>query len=79
MDFDITAKEEAVVFHVAAVLRAGRSPTDDDLAEELGEGVRPLLQSLLNKGWLVVNEGRELSLSVIARGAVSSRRDVEGP
>ncbi|WP_066930525.1 hypothetical protein [Streptomyces sp. NBRC 110611] len=79
MNFNITTEEEAVVFHVAAALRAGRSPTDDDLAEELGEEVRPVLQSLLDKGWLVVNEERELSLSVIARAAVSSRRDVEGP
>ncbi|QHC22462.1 hypothetical protein [Streptomyces sp. GS7] len=79
MDFDITAEEEALVMHVAALLRAGRSPTDDDLAEELGDEVRPPLQSLLEKGWLVVDEERELTLSVIARAAVSSRRDAEGP
>ncbi|MGD3105974.1 hypothetical protein [Streptomyces sp. YGL11-2] len=79
MDFNITAAEEALVHHVAALLRAGRSPTDDELAEELGGEVRPLLQSLLEKGWLVVDEERELTLSVIARTAVSSRRDAEGP
>ncbi|ARF53009.1 hypothetical protein [Streptomyces gilvosporeus] len=79
MDFNITAEEEAVVFHLAALRGAGSSPTDDDVAEELGAEIRPLLQSLLEKGWLVVNEERELTLSVIARAAVASRRDAEGP
>ncbi|MFG2788822.1 hypothetical protein [Streptomyces sp. NPDC048419] len=79
MDFNITAEEEALVFHVACLLQSGLSPTDDDLAEELGDEVRPLLQSLLDKGWLVVGKERELTLSVIARAAVSSRKDVEGP
>ncbi|WP_043268861.1 hypothetical protein [Streptomyces sp. CT34] len=78
MDFNLTAEEEALVSRVAALLRAGRSPTDDDLADELGDEVRPLLQSLLDKGWLVVNEERELALSVIARAVVSGRTDVEG-
>ncbi|MFE0379313.1 hypothetical protein ACFW1M_27905 [Streptomyces inhibens] len=73
MDFHITAEEEALVFHVATLLR---TPTDDDLADELGDEVRPLLQSLLCKGWLVINKERELTLSTIARFAVSSRRDV---
>lgn len=79
MDFNITAEEEALVFHVAALLRTGNhSPTDDDLADELGDEVRPLLQSLLGKGWLVIEKERELALSTIARHAVSSRRDVGG-
>ncbi|GGX05170.1 hypothetical protein [Streptomyces noursei] len=79
MDFSITADEKAVVFLVAALLRAGGSPTDDALADELGDEVRPLLQSLLEKGWLVVGQEGELALSVIARAAVSSRSDIEGP
>ncbi|MFI7103208.1 hypothetical protein ACIBK8_28105 [Streptomyces sp. NPDC050161] len=79
MDFNITAEEEALVFHVAALLRAGRSPTDDDLADDLGDEVRSLLQSLLAKGWLVIEKERALTLSTIARHAVSSRRDAEGP
>lgn len=79
MDFNITAEEEALVFHVAALLRTGHSPTDDDLADELGDEVRPLLQALLGKGWLVIDKERELTLSTIARHAVSSRRDVGGP
>ncbi|WP_189304916.1 hypothetical protein [Streptomyces albospinus] len=78
MDFNITAEEEALVLRVAAFVRAGHFPTDDDMADELGEEVRPLLQSLLEKGWLVVEEERALSLSPIARAAVSSRRDVGG-
>ncbi|MET8137482.1 hypothetical protein ACWEBX_25830 [Streptomyces sp. NPDC005070] len=79
MDFNITAGEEAVVFHVASLVQDGASPTDDNLAQELGEAVRPVLQSLLGKGWLVVDEDRELALSSIARHVVSSRRDAEGP
>ncbi|MFQ3558066.1 hypothetical protein QZN11_14915 [Streptomyces gramineus] len=79
MDFNITAREEAVVFHVASLIQDGLSPTDDDLAEELGDEVRPVLQSLLGKGWLVVDEDRELALSTIARHVVSSRMDAEGP
>ncbi|MFG2287888.1 hypothetical protein ACGFOU_17735 [Streptomyces sp. NPDC048595] len=73
MDFHITAAEEALVLHVAALARADRSPTDDDLAGEMGDEVRPLLQSLLEKGWLVVGEERGLTLSTIARAVVSSR------
>ncbi|MGW5640130.1 hypothetical protein [Streptomyces sp. NPDC003832] len=79
MDFNITAGEEVVVFHVASLVQDGLSPTDEDLAEELGEEVRPLLQSLLGKGWLVVDENRELALSTIAWHIVSSRTDAEGP
>ncbi|MGX1546738.1 hypothetical protein [Streptomyces adustus] len=79
MDFNITAGEEAVVFHVASLVQDGLCPRDDDLAEELGDEVRPVLQSLLGKGWLVVDEDRELALSTIARHVVSSRRDAEGP
>ncbi|TJZ57033.1 hypothetical protein FCH28_06050 [Streptomyces piniterrae] len=79
MDFNITTEEEAVVRHVAALLRTGASPTDDDLADELGDEVRPLLQSLLDKGWLVIEKDRELTLSTIARYAMSSRRDIGGP
>ncbi|MEU9922198.1 hypothetical protein AB0H51_13055 [Streptomyces griseoluteus] len=77
MDFNITAGEEAVVFHVASLVQDGLSPTDDDLAAELGEEVRPLLHSLLSKGWLVVDEDRELALSAIARHVVSSRTDAQ--
>ncbi|MGG7570242.1 hypothetical protein [Streptomyces sirii] len=73
MDFHITAAEEALVLHVADLVRADRSPTDDDLADEMGDEVRPLLQSLLEKGWLVVGKERGLTLSMIARAAVSSR------
>ncbi|MFD4788488.1 hypothetical protein ACFWN1_15810 [Streptomyces sp. NPDC058459] len=79
MDFSITAGEEDIVFHVASLVQDGLSPTDDDQAEELGDEVRPALQSLLGKGWLVVDEDRELALSTIARHIVSSRRDTEGP
>ncbi|KIZ17300.1 hypothetical protein [Streptomyces natalensis] len=79
MDFNISAEEEALIFRLAGLLRAGHSPTDDDLADELGDEVRSLLQSLLNKGWLVVGEERELTLSTIARFAVSSRKDVGRP
>ncbi|GAB2925813.1 hypothetical protein [Streptomyces heilongjiangensis] len=79
MDFNITVGEEAVVFHVASLVQDGLSPTDDDLAKELGEEVRPVLQSLLDKGWLVVDEDRELALSTIARHIVSSRRYADGP
>ncbi|PBC63168.1 hypothetical protein BKI49_15640 [Streptomyces sp. Tue6028] len=79
MDFNITAGEEVVVFHVASLVQDGLFPTDDDLAEELGEEVRSVLRSLLGKGWLVVDEDRELALSTIARHVVSSRRDAEGP
>ncbi|MET9412443.1 hypothetical protein ABZX90_43105 [Streptomyces sp. NPDC002935] len=50
MDFNITAGEEVVVFHVASLVQDGLSPTDDDLAKELGEEVRPVLQALLGKG-----------------------------
>ncbi|MGW1063319.1 hypothetical protein ACWD4F_02170 [Streptomyces aureus] len=79
MDFNITAGEEAAVFHVASLVQDGLSPTDDDLAKELGEEIRPVLQSLLDKGWLVVDEEHELALSTIARHVASSRRDAEGP
>ncbi|MFB7245685.1 hypothetical protein CW362_25095 [Streptomyces populi] len=79
MDFNITAREEAVVFHMASLVQDGLSPMDDDLAKELGEEIRPVLQSLLDKGWLVVDDDRELALSTIARHVVSSRRDAEGP
>ncbi|MFE3883324.1 hypothetical protein ACFXPQ_10505 [Streptomyces lydicus] len=78
MDFNITAEEEALVRHIAARHRAGDSPTDDDLADELGDEVRPALQSLLQKGWLVVDAERALTLSTIAQAAISSRRDVGG-
>ncbi|MGW8399194.1 hypothetical protein ACWGLP_21330 [Streptomyces lydicus] len=76
MDFSITAEEDALLIRVAAQLRAGHSPTDDDLADELGDEVRPLLQSLLEKGWLVVDAERSLTLSTVAQAALSSRRDV---
>ncbi|MCK7625710.1 hypothetical protein MUU72_21845 [Streptomyces sp. RS10V-4] len=79
MDFTLTRGEEAVVRHLAALDRAGAPPTDDDLADVLGEEVRPLLQSLLEKGWLVVDDQRTLTLSTIARAAVSARTDAEGP
>lgn len=76
MDFNITAAEEALVHRVAERVRVGDAPTDDDLAEEWGDEVRPELQSLLEKGWLVVDAERSLTLSRIAHEAVSSRRDV---
>ncbi|MFE4697616.1 hypothetical protein ACFRIC_11070 [Streptomyces sp. NPDC056738] len=79
MDFNITAGEEAVMLHVASLVQDGLSPTDDDLAKELGEEIRPVLQSLLDKGWLVVDDDRELALSTIARHVVSSCRHAEGP
>ncbi|MEU9488185.1 hypothetical protein AB0D83_31890 [Streptomyces decoyicus] len=78
MDFNITAEEEGIAFRIAERLRAGDSPTDDDLAEELGEDVRPHLRSLLGKGWLVVDADRSLKLSTIGQAALSSRRDVGG-
>ncbi|MFF8788435.1 hypothetical protein [Streptomyces sp. NPDC015125] len=78
MDFHITAEEESLVFRIAERLRAGDSPTDDDLAEELGDEVRPQLQSLLAKGWIVVDAERSLNLSTVAQVALSSRRDVGG-
>ncbi|WP_030413598.1 hypothetical protein [Streptomyces sp. NRRL S-1448] len=78
MDFTITAEEEALVIRVAAQLRAGHSPTDDSLADELGEEVRPRVQALLEKGWLVVDAESSLTLSRMAQAALSSRRDVGG-
>ncbi|MCL7497307.1 hypothetical protein M8I34_38765 [Streptomyces sp. MCA2] len=78
MDFHITAEEEGIVFRIAERLRAGDSPTDDDLAEELGDEVRPNLRSLLAKGWIGVDADRSLKLSAIAQAALSSRRDVGG-
>ena len=79
MDFNITAAEEALALHVVTRLRAGDSPTDDDLAEELGEEIRPQLASLLAKGWLVVDAERSLAPSRIAQAALSNRRDADGP
>ncbi|MFJ5673932.1 hypothetical protein [Streptomyces sp. NPDC093097] len=76
MDFTLTAAEQAAVRHIATRLRAGVPPTDDDVADELGDEARPLLQSLVDKGWLVVGEGRVLSLSTIARAVVSDEGDV---
>ncbi|MFE6689045.1 hypothetical protein ACFVFQ_21565 [Streptomyces sp. NPDC057743] len=70
MDFTLTAAEQATVRQVAAHLRAGAPPTDDDLADELGDETRPLLQSLLDKGWLVVGEDRTVTLSTIARAVL---------
>ncbi|MFE7540882.1 hypothetical protein [Streptomyces platensis] len=78
MDFNITAEEEALLIRVAAQLRAGHSPTDDSLADELGDEVRPRLQALLHKGWLTVDAERSLTLSTVAQAALSSRRDVGG-
>ncbi|GAA2302415.1 hypothetical protein Scani_26040 [Streptomyces caniferus] len=78
MDFNITAEEEALLIRVAAQLRAGHSPTDDSLADELGDEVRPRLQALLHKGWLIVDADRSLTLSRVAQAALSSRRDVGG-
>ncbi|MFI7096371.1 hypothetical protein [Streptomyces lydicus] len=78
MDFNITAEEDALLIRIAAQLRAGHSPTDDDLADTLGDEVRPVLQSLIRKGWLVVDAERSLTLSTIAQAAISSRRDVGG-
>ncbi|MEU7637637.1 MULTISPECIES: hypothetical protein [unclassified Streptomyces] len=79
MDFTLTPAEEAVVRHVAACLRAGAPPADDDVAEALGDEVRPLLQSLLDKGWLVVGEDRALTLSTIARAVLADRGDASDP
>ncbi|BDM70540.1 hypothetical protein HEK616_40270 [Streptomyces nigrescens] len=78
MDFTITAEEEALVIRVAAQLRAGHSPTDDSLAEELGDEVRPRMQALLQKGWFIVDAEGSLTLSRMAQAALSSRRDVGG-
>ncbi|MFC9231376.1 hypothetical protein ACFTZI_20840 [Streptomyces decoyicus] len=78
MDFNITAEEEALVLRVAEHDQAGNSPTDDDLADELGDEVRPHLKRLLKKGWLVVDSDRSLALSRIAQAAISSRRDIGG-
>lgn len=75
-DSNIAAEQEALVGHFTARLQAGDSPTDDDLAEELGDKVLPQLSSLVAKGWLVVDAERSLTLSRIAQAAVSSRRDV---
>ncbi|UQA90704.1 hypothetical protein [Streptomyces halobius] len=76
MDFNITAEEEALVRHIARRLAAGDAPTDDDLADELGVEVRPQLQALLEKGWLVVDDERFLTLSRIARAVIANRGDV---
>ncbi|MFD9205909.1 hypothetical protein ACFVZM_06465 [Streptomyces sioyaensis] len=78
MDFNITAGEEALVINIAAKLRAGHSPTADDLAEELGDEAPPRVQGLLQKGWLIVDSEGSLALSRLAQAAISSRRDVGG-
>ncbi|MFF8372596.1 hypothetical protein ACF05W_27675 [Streptomyces lydicus] len=75
MDFSITAEEDALLIRVAAQLRAGHSPTDDSLADE----VRPRVAALLRKGWLVVDAEGSLTLSRMSQAALSSRRDVGGP
>ncbi|MET9293899.1 hypothetical protein [Streptomyces sp. NPDC003077] len=77
MDFDITAEEEALALRIAERVGAGDTPSEDDLAEELGDEVRPQVRSLLAKGWLVCSCGC-LDLSRMARMALSSRRDVGG-
>ncbi|MFF2806568.1 hypothetical protein ACFVT2_05175 [Streptomyces sp. NPDC058000] len=79
MDFTLTSAEETVVRHVASCLRAGTPPTDDDVADALGDEVRPLLQPLLDKGWLIVGEERTLTLSTIARAVLSDRGDAGEP
>ncbi|MER7990963.1 hypothetical protein ABTY53_36085 [Streptomyces noursei] len=75
MDFTLTAAEETVVRHVARRLGAGMPATDDEVADALGDEARPLLQSLLDKGWLVVGTDRALVLSTIARAVLSDRGD----
>jgi hypothetical protein len=70
--------EGSALTRVAAQLRAGHSPTDDSLADELGDEVRPRLQALLHKVWLTVDAERSLTLSRVAQAARSSRRDVGG-
>lgn len=49
MDFDITSEERALLTHLSERLAAGENPTEDDLAEERGEGVRQQLRSLADK------------------------------
>ncbi|MFB7635224.1 hypothetical protein ACFC0M_30310 [Streptomyces sp. NPDC056149] len=75
MDFTLTAAEQAVVRQIAVRLRAGAPPTDDELADELGDEARPLLQSLLDKGWLVIGAERTVTLSTIARAVLSEPSD----
>ncbi|MFH9226228.1 hypothetical protein ACH4NT_15150 [Streptomyces lydicus] len=74
----VTAEEDALLIRVAAQLRAGRSPTADSLADELGDEVRPRVQALSRKGWLVFDAEHSLTLFPGAQAAPPSRRDVGG-
>ncbi|WP_078624267.1 hypothetical protein [Streptomyces monomycini] len=76
MDFNITAEEEALVLRIDERLRAGDTPTEEDLLVELGDEVRAQVQSLVRKGWL--GAGQSLELSDLARRALANRHDAGG-
>ncbi|MFI0912492.1 hypothetical protein [Streptomyces abikoensis] len=76
MDFNITADEERVLFHVASRLEA--SP--QVLESEIEEADRPKFRSLIKKGWLVGLSAEDGSLytetlTPLAQTALSNRRD----
>ncbi|MEV0263429.1 hypothetical protein AB0I49_19130 [Streptomyces sp. NPDC050617] len=82
MDFNITGEEEALLLRVGERLAAGDSPSEDELAEELGDEARGQLRSLADKGWLVLDRAAEegpvtvRALTPLAQAALSNRRDV---
>ncbi|MFE7120867.1 hypothetical protein ACFU99_36105 [Streptomyces sp. NPDC057654] len=82
MDFNITGEEDALLLRIDERLTAGDSPSEDELAEELGNEARDQLRSLAGKGWLVLDRAAEegpvtvRTLTPLAQAALSNRRDV---
>ncbi|MEV4502560.1 hypothetical protein [Streptomyces klenkii] len=77
MDFNITADEERVLFHVASRLKASPQVAES----ELPEADRPLFRSLITKEWIVGLTAEDGSLytetlTPWAQTALSNRRDV---
>ncbi|MET8679150.1 hypothetical protein ABZW18_16645 [Streptomyces sp. NPDC004647] len=81
MDFNITGEEEALVLRIQERLAAGDNPTENSLAEELGDDARARLQSLADKGWVSLIQPPEggptlvSGLSPMAHTALSDRRN----
>ncbi|MGP3925407.1 MULTISPECIES: hypothetical protein [unclassified Streptomyces] len=49
MEIDLTSEERSLLSYLGERLAAGDNPTEDDLAEQLGEDVRQRLRSLADK------------------------------